>query len=117
MTASPRRQIDWSTATVDAGKLTAQLTGARPRGWRRAFESVARLLDSGEGRWGAVAVRGDTITVVGVQSGSEQELRHLLEGIVLQVNADLRLTAPAEADADTAADRSMAAAFRSFAER
>jgi hypothetical protein len=65
--------------------------------------------------------RRSTITVADVREGHEADLRHLLESVVQQVNADLGLEQdengePTEAERALEADRAMAAALRAFAE-
>ena len=81
---------------------------------------MTRVLDQAAGHWGSVALARSVVSVRAVASGAEPDLAHFLEGVVLQVNADLGLTPP-ERDGDSslqrrrAADRAMAAAFRAFA--
>jgi hypothetical protein len=113
------RDIIWDTASVDGGTLTVELSGGSPRGWRRHFEGVLRLLETASGKWGRVSLARNVITVTAVSEGAEGDLRHFLESIVLQVNADLGLEAAPERGHDDergTADRAMAAAFRSFAD-
>ncbi len=58
-----------------------------------------------------------------MQPGTETELRHFLESVVLQVNSELPKPEEPEQDAEgetvdeaTQADRRMTAAFRAFAD-
>ena len=119
-----RRQIDWTTANVADGTLSVELSGGPARGWRGQFDSIRRLLDQGTSRWGRVSMSRSVVTVTRVQPGAEPELRHFLESVVMQVNADLGLgDAPeregeeaAPRDLQRAADREMAAHFRAFAD-
>jgi hypothetical protein len=123
------REIDWASAEVRDGSLTVELTGDAPKGWVKDFDGVLALLQSGNQGWGGVTIRKNRIEVADVLEGSAEELRHLLESVVLQVNSDLELDAgedisarqgedAAESDRATrvAVDRGMAATFRSFAQ-
>jgi hypothetical protein len=126
------RTIDWASADIDDGALKVQLTGDAVKGWAKDLAGVLALLESSNQRWGAVRISKNVITVSDVQQGAEQDLRHFLESVVLQVNSDLGLQsvedgAPEQAtgqdshdgdceDGDRrAADRHMAAEFRGFA--
>jgi hypothetical protein len=116
------------SAEIKHGTLTVQLTGDPVRGWRKDFSAVAALLEQSNGKWGEVTLEKTTIEAADVREGAEEDLRHFLESVVLQVNSDLDLDAgedgsnSADADAgsdeDTreAAERKMAATFRSFAQ-
>jgi hypothetical protein len=113
------REIDWSSAVVAEGTLSVDLIGESARGWRRRFEGVAALLDQAQGRWGTVGLAKSVVRVSSVREGAEEDLRHFLESVVLQVNTDLGLSepaAPADDEAGRSADRAMAATFRSFAD-
>jgi len=120
------RDIDWTTATVDNGTLSVELTGDAPRGWQGRFKAVAQLLDQARGHWGAVGIAGSVISVKDVAEGVENDLRFFLEGVVQQVNADLGLESDAEAEAEPeqepspeqrrqAVDHEMSLHFRAFA--
>jgi hypothetical protein len=116
-----RRQIDWGSADVQDGSLTVGLTGPASKAWSRRFEAVRALLERSEQEWGEVGLTRKAIEVDGVREGSEEGLRHFLESVVLQVNAELGPDAPQEdavagEDAQLATDRKLAAAFRGFAE-
>ena len=41
--------LNWATAEVEEGKLTVDLDGEIPKGWRDSFETTVRLL--GHGDW------------------------------------------------------------------
>jgi hypothetical protein len=123
------REIEWASAEVRDGVLIVELSADGPKGWGKDFNAVLALLQSGNQRWGTVRLRKNVIEVADVLEGSEEELRHLLESVVLQVNSDLQLDAgdevsagrgedAAESDraARQAADRAITATFRSFAE-
>ena len=108
--------IDWKEAVVDAGRLTVPLAGKPGSDWTERFERVLGRLDRG-GHWGEIEVGKKKLRVDGVERGSESDLRHVLEGALLQANADL----PAEAADDEPDDRSpedreMTEAFRAFAD-
>jgi hypothetical protein len=128
MASAEPRKIDWANAEIEEGALTVELTGANSKAWRRRFESVLTLLETSHSQWGEVRINRNAIRVAEVGQGSETELRHFLESVVLQVNSELpqpkESTQGDEADvvetkADEAAhvDRQMTAAFRAFAEQ
>ena len=112
-------EIDWSTAEVQDGTLTVELSGDAPEEWsERIPQVVGRLGVRGAGE---VELDGRTITVAEVQQGAESEIRQALEGAVLQAAAD---HPPPEADGGdedgdgdgpTDADQAMTEAFRAFA--
>jgi hypothetical protein len=126
---SGQRQINWSTAEIEGGRLTVALSGEAPKGWAKHFDSVLALLDQGWDRWGSIVVHKTKIQVSAVQEGAQGDLRHLLESALLQVNSDLEHARdegaddrPNEGDEDekdpgSEADRRMTDAFRGFAER
>jgi len=124
MAAPEQRNIEWGTADVEDATLSVQLTGASSKAWKRRFGSVLTLLDSRHGRWGEVHLNKKGIRVVEVQPGTESELRHFLETVVLQVNSELPQPEEPEQDGEgethvdetARADRQMTAAFRAFAE-
>jgi hypothetical protein len=77
--------LQWSAAKVRDGILTVAIEGDRPKGWKATFEQTVRLL--GGGNWGEVSCKGGKVRVGDVPEGSEDELRHFLEGVVQQANA------------------------------
>ena len=93
-------ELDWASAEVSDSRLTVALAGDPPRGWRRSFETTARLL--GHGDWESIEIKKHKVRVTGVQPGSEDKLRHHLEAIVQQANAD---HAPPEHDDDGDGDQ------------
>ena len=113
--------LDWSTAEVKNAKLTVPLDGDVPKRWKRSFEATAALLGGGE--WGDVRVRKSKVEVEDVEPGSEEKLRHHLEAVIQQANADANEQAPdadrseseSEAgDDDEGPDAEMTRRFRSF---
>jgi hypothetical protein len=123
--ASPeQRNIDWNSAEIEDATLTVDLTGASSKAWKQRFESVFTLLETSHSRWGDVRLSRSGIQVSEVQRGTETELRHFLESIVLQVNSELPQSQEAERDAEggthvderARADRQMTAVFRAFAD-
>ena len=81
-------KLNWSTAKVDDSKLTVDLDGELPSGWKDSFHAVARLLAS-SADWGEVSLKGKkSVRVADVSEGSEERLRHFLESVVAQANAD-----------------------------
>ncbi len=110
-------RLDWSTAQVKDGDLTVELDGEIAKGWKKSFKTTVKLLGGGE--WGRVEFKKGEVRVAGVAPGSEEKLRHYLEGVVEQANASQ--SEPDEARADDAPepkgpDAEMTARFRSFAE-
>ena len=77
--------LQWSAAEVRDGDLTVEIAGDRPQGWKSTFEQTVRLLGGGD--WGKVTLKGAKVRVNGVAEGSEDDLRHFLEGVVQQANA------------------------------
>ena len=124
MAAPEQRNIEWGTADVEDATLSVQLTGASSKAWKQRFGSVLTLLDVRHSRWGEVHLNKKGIRVVEVQPGTESELRHFLETVVLQVNSELPQPEEPEQDGEgethvdetARADRQMTAAFRAFAE-
>ena len=78
--------LNWSAAEVKDAKLTVPLEGEIPKGWRKSFERTVKLLGSGD--WGEIQVKRDKVRVSDVEPGSEDKLRHHLEAVVAQANAD-----------------------------
>jgi hypothetical protein len=117
--------LNWSTAEVKDGKLTVPLEGDIPKGWRKSFETVVRLLGSGD--WGEIQVKRDKVRVSDVEPGSEDKLRHHLEAVLAQANADHEPddgedeeapdadeSEPGAGDEDEGPDAEMTQRFRSF---
>ncbi len=78
--------LDWSAAQVKNAKLTVPLEGDVPKGWKTSFEATAKLL--GGKAWGEIVVKKGNVQVSDVEPGSEDKLRHHLEAVVQQANAD-----------------------------
>ena len=123
-------KLNWSTAKVEDSKLTVDLDGELPSGWKDSFDAVARLL-SNSTDWGEVSLKGKkSVRVTDVSEGSEERLRHFLESVVEQSNADHRPDESEDEDDsgsddderdDEAADEpgpdaEMSERFRSFAD-
>jgi hypothetical protein len=122
-------KLNWSTAKVEDSKLTVDLDGQLPSGWKDSFDAVARLL-SNSTDWGEVSLKGKkSVRVTDLSEGSEERLRHFLESVVEQSNADHRpdeseddsRSDADERDDDDAADEpgpdaEMSERFRSFAD-
>ena len=79
--------LNWSTAKVEDSKLAVALDGELPSGWKDSFDAVARLLAS-SADWGEVSLKKQSVRVADVSEGSEERLRHFLESVVAQANAD-----------------------------
>ena len=117
--------LNWSTAEVKDGKLTVPLEGDIPKGWRKSFETTVKLLGSGD--WGEIQVKRDKVRISDVEPGSEDKLRHHLEAVLAQANADHEPdegedeeapdadeSEPGAGDEDDGPDAEMTQRFRSF---
>jgi len=115
-------EIDWSSAAVHGGDVTVDLAGKASKPWLERFEAVRALLGESSGAWDDVKLVKRTIHVHGLEPGAEPDLRHFLESIVVQVNAELSGDEAGEAGARhpgarvALADAEMTATLRSFAE-
>jgi hypothetical protein len=101
----PEPKLNWASAEVEDGSLTVALEGEITSGWKESFNITLRLLGGGD--WGEVKLqpRKGTIRVSAVEPGSEERLRHRLEGVVEQANASARTPEPEpEAEPEDAAD-------------
>jgi hypothetical protein len=97
-------KLNWSTAKVGDSKLTVDIEGEIPSGWNDSFDSVARLL-GGSSDWGEVSLKKKkTVCVNDVTPGTEEKLRHFLESVVEQANADHRPDDSEGEDSDEAGD-------------
>jgi hypothetical protein len=112
-------EIDWSTAEVQDGTLSVELSDDVPEEWsERIPQVVGRLGVRGAGE---VELDGRTITVAEVQAGAESEIRQALEGAVLQAAADHPPPEPEKGDEDgdsdghSDVDQQMTETFRGFA--
>jgi hypothetical protein len=122
-------RLDWATAQVADGRLTVALEGERPKGWKQSFETVAQLLAHGEGS--PVTLKKQEVRVTGLRPGDEERVRHLLESVVQQANADHRPPEDEQGDEDdededvvpleqigqSSPDAEMADRFRSFGDQ
>jgi hypothetical protein len=120
------RTIDWASAEVHDGDVTVELSGKSSKAWRERFDIVLRLLGSSGGGWGEVKLTKGSIRVKSLQPQAEGDLRHFLESLVAQVNAELPTEQDDAQDDDEAGaesidraailDAEMTATLRSFAE-
>lgn len=78
-------KLQWIGAEVRDGTLTVRVAGDRPKGWKATFEQTVRLLGGGD--WGEVKLKSDRIRVIEAREGSEDQLRHFLEGVVQEANS------------------------------
>jgi hypothetical protein len=122
-----RRTIDWASAEVHDGDVTVELSGRNSKQWRERFDTVLRLLGPSGGGWDEVKLTKGSIRVKSLQPQAEDDLRHFLESLVVQVNAELADElgeGDGEDDEDGAEsldrgailDAEMTATLRSFAE-
>ncbi len=116
-------RLNWMTAAVKDGRLTVELDGDVPTGWKKSFHATVRLLGGGD--WGKTEYKKRVVQVGRVQPGDEEKLRHFLESAVAQANAATAPSEPApDADEqqatpadDAGPDAAMTEQFRSFSER
>jgi hypothetical protein len=113
-----RGEIDWASAEVAGGKLTVAIAGEPSKEWAERIEAIIERLQPSGSSW-AVKASAEAIEVKGVEPGSESEVRHLLEGAVLQANADFAPDEDEEVDDAGASgeDAAMTEAFRAFADK
>ncbi len=112
-------RLNWTTASVSRGSVAVELEGEVSKSWKQSFERTLKLLAGKE--WGAIEVKKSAVQVQGVEPGSEDRLRHFLESIVEQANADQekaeQQAAEAEehkGDGESEIDQEMTKRFRSF---
>jgi hypothetical protein len=118
--AEPR--LDWNTAAVEESRLTVELEGELDSDWKKAFTRTLTLLDSGT--WGEIKLQKSSVHAAEVEPGTEEKLRHLLESVVEQANADQRDDETERdekpkddhegADQERGEDADMTGRFRSF---
>jgi hypothetical protein len=87
--ARPEPKLDWNTAQVHDAKLTVDLDPSPRSDWKASFERVAKLIGND---WDEVVIKKRKVSVKGVTEGREEKLRHFLESVVEQANADHRET-------------------------
>jgi hypothetical protein len=114
------REIDWQSTEVRDGNVVVALTGTASKQWSERFEAVLRLLAQGSSAWGEVSLKKKAIEVAALRPGAEGDLRHLLESVVMRVNAELRPDPRPEEtgpeDPQAAADEKMAETLKAFGE-
>jgi hypothetical protein len=124
-TTDRRREIEWASAEVHDGDVTLELSGKNSKAWRERFDTVLRLLGPSGGGWGEVELAKGSIRVKSLQPQAEGDLRHFLESLVVQVNAELPPVegegqedeeTSVETDRGAILDAEMTATLRSFAE-
>ena len=118
--ADNRSEIDWASADVHERTVVVGLTGKPSKAWSESFDGVLRLLGNGTGGWGEVSLEKKAIKVQSLEPQAERDLRHFLEALVVQVNAELaepESEPHAEpADPQELEDEEMTATLRSFGE-
>jgi hypothetical protein len=108
--------LDWGSASVDDGQLTVPLIGDVPSGWTKRAKSVVERLEHSGSSWGAIRVTKKQLRVDAVSAGSEHDVHHFLESVVLQANAAFREEQEdAGDDGRSAEDQEMTDAFRALA--
>ena len=108
--------LDWGSASVDEGQLTVPLIGDIPNGWTKRAKSVVDRLARAGSSWGAIQVTKKQLRVDAVSAGSEHDLHHFLESVVLQANAAFREEQEDVAeDGRSEQDQQMTDAFRALA--
>lgn len=116
----PTRELDWAAASVTGGKLTVPLTGEPDATWKARCEATLEQLRRAGGSGadaGDVEVKKDRVVVAHVAEGREDDVRFLLESIVLQANGDDDDDGEGgPEDEAAAADERIASAFQAFAD-
>jgi hypothetical protein len=119
--AEKLREIDWGGAEVNDGSVVLPLTGDASKAWSDRFAGVLALLAQNGGGWGKVRLTKKAIEVADLALGAEDDLRHFLESVVVQVNSEFavesdetRPNAGQAADPRVAGDEQMAEKLRSF---
>jgi len=108
--------LDWGSASVDDGQLTVPLIGEVPAGWTKRAKSVVDRLDRSGSSWGAIRVTKNQLRIDAVSAGSEHDLHHFLESVVLQANAAFREEQEdATDDGRSEQDQQMTEIFRALA--
>src|SRR5579884_829445 len=109
-------KLGWESAEVRDATLTVALEGDIPKGWKESFERTVKLL--GDGDWGAVELKKRSVRVSDVSPGSEEKLRHHLEGVVAQANAAHEQDDDPDDDGEgpEGPDAEMTERFRAFSE-
>ncbi len=120
MASDKPRWIDWRSAQIEDGTLTVELTGSPSKPWKARFEGVVAMLDTPHSGWDRVRLTKHGLEIRGVQRGDESALRHFLESVLLQVNAETDPDTPPQEQLEhgqepPGADEEMAATFRGFA--
>lgn len=115
-------RLSWTTASVNDGSLSVELAGEVSKVWKKSFEHTLKLLAGKE--WGTVEIKTGEVRVQTVAAGSEDRLRHFLESVVEQANADEEKAERQAAEAaeteehdgegESEIDQEMTNRFRSF---
>jgi len=107
--------LDWSTAEVKDGTVTVELSAKPPSDWAQHFDRTVELLH--RGNWADVKLKNKKIRLGVVIAGSEDDVRHFLESVVLEANTTIEPDEQEAAD-DSASkeDQVMTERLRAFGE-
>jgi hypothetical protein len=106
-------EIDWSTAEVADARLTVALAGEPSGDWAKRVEAIIDRLQPSAG-W-AIEVSRKKLAVEPVAEGAEADVRHFLESVVQQANADFAPNQNDDAESGRSEeDTAMTETFRSF---
>jgi hypothetical protein len=90
--------------------------GDVPAGWTKRVKSVVERLDRSGSSWGAIGVTKKQRRIDAVSAGSERDLHHFLESVVLQANAAfMEEQEDTTEDGRSEQDQQMIDVFRSLA--
>jgi hypothetical protein len=106
--------LDWSTAKVKDGTVTVELTEKPATQWVKHFDRTVKLLH--RGNWSEVKLKNKVIRLGVVAAGTEGEVRHFLESLVLEANTTIEPDQHASSDNGSEEDRVMTERLRAFAE-
>lgn len=113
--AHTHAELDWSTAAVSDATLTLAFTERPSKDWVERLEAIIDRLRRAGTPWDTINVKPKRVKVAGVTPGAEDELRHFLEGAVLQANTDFKPDVADDGESRSEADETMTARFQDFA--
>jgi hypothetical protein len=114
-TAHTHAELDWSTAAVSDATLTVAFTERPSKDWVERLEAIVDRLQRAGEPWDAIKVKPKRVKVAAITPGAEDELRHFLEGAVLQANTDFSTDDADDDEPRSEADETMTARFQAFA--
>jgi hypothetical protein len=105
--------LDWSTAEVNDGTVTVELSGKPAARWAKHFDRTVQLLH--RGNWSEVKLKNKQIRLGVVSAGTEDDVRHFLESLVLEANTTIEPEEQEAAGDGSKEDQAITERLRSFA--